>query len=285
MPSNTGGGGVQSDGPLSSKNSIFAHNSPRNCTGSFTSQGNNLSSDPTCAGGGTDRTGTDPRLGELADNGGPTKTRALLDGSPAIDAAGNTNAPAVDQRGVSRPQDGDGDGQAAHDIGAFEKEGVVPPKDTTPPRLALPADITEEATSKDGAEVTYTATATDENPVNPEVTCSPASGSIFPIGQTTVNCLATDAAGNPAEGAFNVKVQDTTAPVIAPHDDVTEEATGPDGANVDYTSPATSDAVDGNGTANCSPASGSTFPIRTTTVDLFGSPMLRATSYHRPASP
>ena len=55
IASNTGGGGVQSDGPLSSRNSIFAHNNPRNCTGSFTSQGNNLSSDPTCTGGGSDR--------------------------------------------------------------------------------------------------------------------------------------------------------------------------------------------------------------------------------------
>ena len=78
--------------------------------------------------------------------------------------------------------------------------------------------------------------------------------------------MATDAAGNPAEGDFDVKVQDTTAPVIVPHDDVTEEATGPDGANVDYTSPVTSDAVDGNSTANCSPASGSTFELGDTTV-------------------
>ena len=63
-----------------------------------------------------------------------------------------------------------------------------------------------------------------------------------------------------------MKVQDTTAPVIVPHDDVTEEATGPNGANVDYTSPATSDAVDGNGTADCLPASGSTFELGDSTV-------------------
>ncbi len=58
--------------------------------------------------------GGDPRLGPLADNGGPTLTHALLPGSPAINAANPAFCPAVDQRGVVRPQ---GPGC---DIGAFE---------------------------------------------------------------------------------------------------------------------------------------------------------------------
>lgn len=57
-------------------------------------------------------------LAPLGDNTGPTMTHALVPGSPAIDAAGsNCPPPAVDQRGVSRPQ------QAACDIGAFEFDG------------------------------------------------------------------------------------------------------------------------------------------------------------------
>ena len=56
-------------------------------------------------------------LGALADNGGPTPTRALLPGSPAIDAGSCASDAADDQRGVARPQ---GDGC---DIGAFEYEG------------------------------------------------------------------------------------------------------------------------------------------------------------------
>jgi len=54
--------------------------------------------------------------------------------------------------------------------------------------------------------------------------------------------------------------------VIAAHADVTAEATGPSGASVAYSAPATTDSVDGNRTATCAPASGSTFPLGTTTV-------------------
>jgi hypothetical protein len=60
----------------------------------------------------------------VAGNGGPTPTVALVEGSPAIDAADNITCLATDQRGVRRPQ---GDGC---DIGAFEFDGgppAVPP--------------------------------------------------------------------------------------------------------------------------------------------------------------
>jgi len=60
----------------------------------------------------------DPKLGPLADNGGPTLTHALLPDSPAIDAGDNGDAPASDQRGA--PRIADGDGTPTVDIGAFE---------------------------------------------------------------------------------------------------------------------------------------------------------------------
>lgn len=60
----------------------------------------------------------EPELGPLYDNGGPTKTLALLSGSPALNAgtsgASGISVPTVDQRGVLRPQEG------AYDIGAYE---------------------------------------------------------------------------------------------------------------------------------------------------------------------
>ena len=59
----------------------------------------------------------------LANNGGPTRTHALVAGSPAVDAIndGTCPPPAKDQRGVRRPQDGNGDGGPACDIGSVER--------------------------------------------------------------------------------------------------------------------------------------------------------------------
>ena len=65
-------------------------------------------------------TGQDPKLGPLAYNGGPSKTLALLPGSPAIDAGENSTCETTDQRGVARPYDGDQNGSAICDLGAFE---------------------------------------------------------------------------------------------------------------------------------------------------------------------
>jgi CSLREA domain-containing protein len=83
---------------------------------------------------GTSQSPLDPQLELLADNGGPTQTHALLSTSPAIDAdrdqAGETepffDCPPTDQRGVSRPQDGDGNGTAVCDIGSFELAPAPP---------------------------------------------------------------------------------------------------------------------------------------------------------------
>jgi hypothetical protein len=66
----------------------------------------------------------DPRLGPLQDNGGPTWTHALFNGSPAIDSGDNTALPATDQRGYPRVADGNGNGPAIVDLGAVE-DGLV----------------------------------------------------------------------------------------------------------------------------------------------------------------
>src|SRR5262249_26481618 len=99
-------------------------------------------------------------------------------------------------------------------------------RDTTPPALVLPADVTAEAVSAAGATVPYAAaTATDATAVT--LAYSQASGTVFPLGTTTVHVTATDAAGNATSGDFAVTVRDTTAPVVTVPADVTAEATSP----------------------------------------------------------
>jgi CSLREA domain-containing protein len=106
-----------------------------NCAaaGGFASGGSNLEDAATCGlAGAGDLTGRDPQLGPLADNGGPTATRALAQSSPAVDAvqgAAGAACPGTDQRATRRPQ------LAACDIGSFE---LVPslPVNTARPAIA-----------------------------------------------------------------------------------------------------------------------------------------------------
>lgn len=120
------GGAISNWSVLTATNTIIA-NSPSggNCEGAIIDGGHNISSDASCsidpANGSMPN--TDPLLGPLQDNGGPTWTHALLPASPASDAGDNTKCPPTDQRGVLRPQDGNGDGLAICDIGSFELEG------------------------------------------------------------------------------------------------------------------------------------------------------------------
>ncbi len=112
------------------QNSIVANSSSGgNCGGApVLSNGYNLSSDNTCNFGGSgDLNNTDPQLGPLQYNGGPTQTMALPSGSPAVDA-GNPNGCTdgqghllkTDQRGQPRPDKEDTGGC---DMGAYERQG------------------------------------------------------------------------------------------------------------------------------------------------------------------
>ena len=80
------------------------------------------------------------------------------------------------------------------------------PPATDPPVIHVPGDMSVPATLPSGSAVTYSVSAVDavDGPV--PVTCAPESGSIFPIGTTTVHCTATDRAGNSASSSFKVIV-------------------------------------------------------------------------------
>jgi CSLREA domain-containing protein len=162
-------GGIDSaGGTVTIANTIIATNTATanlpDCHGTLSSLGHNLiGSTSGCTVSGT-TTGNilnqQPRLGALADNGGPTQTQALLqrttscpvkgpcalyNPSLGIDAgdpdpAGSLSVAclATDQRGVARPLDGNGDGKATCDMGAYEAPALptlgsftLTPKDPT----------------------------------------------------------------------------------------------------------------------------------------------------------
>jgi uncharacterized repeat protein (TIGR01451 family) len=132
--------------------------------------------------------GLDPVLGSLADNGGFTKTHALLSGSPAINAGTCTGAPNTDQRGVSRPKGAD------CDIGAYEfiENTDISVTKTDGVTTAVP-----------GQSVTYTIVAANNGPSDdPSVSVTdnfPAS-----LTCTYTSVASGGATGNTASGSGDI---------------------------------------------------------------------------------
>jgi hypothetical protein len=177
------------------------------CSGTLTSLTNNIltyANTSYCTVTGSAPVFADPGLGPLQDNGGPTKTHALLAGSPAIDGGdpgGCTDSFGAtlkaDQRGYSRPVDG-GSGHAYCDIGAFEYLGVSPQTPTptaSPTPTATPvftptptASVVPTGTSTPSPSTTGSATPTPTTTTTETPTPSPSS--TLPAGriQGDVNC-------------------------------------------------------------------------------------------------
>lgn len=86
--------------------------------------------------------------------------------------------------------------------------------DVEPPVVSTPGVVDAEATDGSGALVTFDVLAQDGVDGALAATCSPATGALFPIGTTAVECSATDAAGNTGTATFSVFVADTTPPTI-----------------------------------------------------------------------
>jgi hypothetical protein len=156
------------------------------------------------------------------------------------------------------------DGLTGFTLVTFRVDVVV----NNPPTLVLPGPTSAEATSPDGAMVTFVTAATDNEDVpDPTPVCTPASGAVFPLGTTTVACSVTDSGGLSASGTFDVTVGDSTAPALSGVPAAFSVTTSdPAGAGVPYSLPTATDAADPNPSVVCDPASGSSFAVGTTTV-------------------
>jgi CSLREA domain-containing protein len=149
-------------------------------TNSFVSRGYNLIGDGNATGAFNqtgDQTGvSDPKLGELADNGGSTMTHALLSGSPAINAIPQgTNGCGTtfteDQRGVSRPQG------SACDIGSFELEEVA---ENQAPTVAVAPGGSCGAASDMRGTINLTLADPDDPPESLTLTATSSNRSVLP---------------------------------------------------------------------------------------------------------
>jgi HYR domain-containing protein/IPT/TIG domain-containing protein len=137
--------------------------------------------------------------------------------------------------------------------------------DSTAPSMSCPVRVDVPCSGPSGALASYSVTATDVCDPSPSVFCSPASGSIFPVGNTQVTCAASDATGNAAACSFAVIVHDSTPPVLSCPPLVFVECTDPAGTTAIFAVTAT-DACDLAPRVTCLPASGSAFPTGRTTV-------------------
>jgi predicted phosphodiesterase len=133
------------------------------------------------------------------------------------------------------------------------------------PTMEPPPDRLIEATGAAGAEVHYplpVVTGNKADLVGP--TCSPSSGELFPIGNTTVNCVATHG-GTELAASFTVFVNDSTPPAIHAPPNVISNASGEVLTRVSLGFPVVSDIVDANpSVSNDAPSTG--FPPGTTSI-------------------
>lgn len=144
---------------------------------------------------------------------------------------------------------------SADAFGRTEGTFLVVVTDTARPVLTLPEDFT----SADPV-VTFSASAVDNVDGPLPVVCSPASGTVFQPGRTTVRCYAEDTHANRADGSFSVLLPEPP-PVITVPADIVVEAPSSVGIDVSFDVTATN-----NATISCVPQSGSTFPVGTTLV-------------------
>jgi len=162
------GGGIHNNpgGTATLRNTIVANSPGGNCSGSsITDEGGNLDDGSSCRFSGTSQSNAQDGLAPdgLQDNGGTTKTIALLPESDAIDAGVEANCPQTDQRGVGRPQG------AGCDIGAFELE-----KQNAAPKITVVAGSGSQSAclSNSSGRITLELSDANDDPLTLSATSS-----------------------------------------------------------------------------------------------------------------
>jgi hypothetical protein len=92
--------------------------------------------------------------------------------------------------------------------------------DTTAPTISAPSSLSMNATGPAGAIVSYTVAFSDAQSGVKVGVCAPASGSPFPIGTTSVHCIALDYAGNTSTASFSIHVASATEQLTTLHGQV-----------------------------------------------------------------
>jgi hypothetical protein len=243
----SGGGLLIYGGTLNYANTIIANStSGGDCvlgSGTIGTNTNNLVEDGSCSA----FLSGDPNLAALADNGGPTETLALMAGSAAIDAGDNTvcdDNPGpnnLDQRGLSRPIDGDSNSSAICDIGAYEyQDATAPTVDSfaaTSPSTSLNISITAFSASDligvTGYKITESSTPPSAG-ASGWTGSAPGTYTVGGDGSYTLYPWAKDAAGNVSGVYTSASVLvDTTAPTVS--SSVRVGANPTNAASVDFT--------------------------------------------------
>jgi hypothetical protein len=194
-----GGGIFSGGGAMTTVGGTIVAGSPSgDCSGTMTDAGYNLSDDGTCGftAGQHSLPETDPDLGPLADNGGPTETQAPGPTSPALDQIpldtfvdGAVLCPGTDQRGVARPQ------AVGCDIGSVEP--VLPAAITSP----------DSATATVGSPFSFTVT-TSGTPAPKLSKSGPLPKGIYFVNQFRT-ALIYGTAGSKAVGVYSITITAT----------------------------------------------------------------------------
>jgi hypothetical protein len=163
-------------------------------------------------------TGSDPTTVTFQNSGDQPKTVTLTVRNGSAPASGTSSFEVNPFNPY--PSSGPGKlnitGQSKVTVNVTFTDCPAPPANT-PPTLTVPNYVLAEATGPDGAHVNFVVTATDaeDGDLTGNVVCTPASGSLFPIGETPVTCTVTDSGGLSASASFPVYVEDSTPPVFS----------------------------------------------------------------------